>query len=115
MPGASFKYTKFEKHNVDHIGRLIEPRLTGARLNALAQAALVYSSIRFSSIRNGLPFLSHLTNVDRFSKGETYGNSHPASLFYSVRLGFLSDWPLIAAQAHMRHLYLVQRGNHEQH
>ena len=31
-----------------------------------------------------------------------------------VRLGLLSDSPLIAAQAHMRRLYLVQRGNREQ-
>ena len=29
-------------------------------------------------------------------------------------LGFLSDAPLIAAQAHTRRLYLVQRGNREQ-
>ena len=49
--------------------RLTEPGLTGARLNALAQATLIY--IRFVSIRNGLPFLSQLTNVNRFSKGET--------------------------------------------
>ena len=35
-------------------------------------------------------------------------------LFYGVRLGFLSDWPLSAAQAHTRRLYLVQRGNREQ-
>ena len=31
-----------------------------------------------------------------------------------VRLGFLSDSPLIVAQAHTRHLYLVQRGNRGQ-
>ena len=49
--------------------RLTEHGLTGARLNALVQAALVY--IRFVSIRNGLPFLSQLTNVNRFSIGET--------------------------------------------
>ncbi len=49
--------------------RLTEPGLTGARLNALAQAALVY--IRLVSIWNVLPFLSQLTNVNRFSKGET--------------------------------------------
>ena len=48
---------------------LTEPGLAGARLNALAQATLVY--IRFVSIRNGLPWLSQLTNVNRFSKGET--------------------------------------------
>ena len=31
-----------------------------------------------------------------------------------VRIGFLSDSPLIAAQAHTHRLYLVQRGNREQ-
>ena len=35
-------------------------------------------------------------------------------MLYGVRLGFLSDLALIAAQAHMRGLYLVQRGNREQ-
>ena len=34
-------------------------------------------------------------------------------MFGGVRLGFLSDWPLIAAQAHTRRLYLVQLGNRE--
>ena len=43
--------------------------LTGARLSAFEQAALVYT--RLLSIWNMLPFLSQLTNVDRFSKGET--------------------------------------------
>ena len=36
-----------------------------------------HSSIRFLSIRNGLPFFSQLTNVHCLnSKGENYGNSH---------------------------------------
>ena len=91
--------------------RLTEPGLTGARLNALAQSALVY--IRFVSIRNGLPFLSQLTNVNHFSKRGNYGNSHRDSMLYGVRLGFLSYWALIAALAHTRGLYLVQRGNRE--
>ena len=49
--------------------RLTEPALTGARLNAFEQAALVYT--RLLSIWNMLPFLSQLTNVNRFSKVET--------------------------------------------
>ena len=40
--------------------------------------------------------------------------AHGLSLLYGVRLGFLSDQALIAAQAHTRGLYLVQRGNREQ-
>ena len=92
--------------------RLTEPGLTGARLNALVLSALVY--IRFVSIRNGLPFLSQLTNVYRFSKGETTETTTELTCVYGVRPGFLSDWALIAAQAHTRGLYLVQRGNREQ-
>ena len=37
-----------------------------------------------------------------------------ATRLYGVRLGFLSDQALIAAHAHTRGLYLVQRGNREQ-
>ena len=62
----------------------------------------------------GYLFISQLTNVNRFSKGETTENSHRSSLFYGVRLGLLSDQALIAAQAHTDILYLVQRGNREQ-
>ncbi len=64
--------------------RLTEPSLTGARLNALAHAALVY--IRFVSIRDGLPFLSQLTNVNRFSKGETTETATELACF------MVSDW-----------------------
>ena len=35
-------------------------------------------------------------------------------MLYGVRLEFLSDQALIAAQAHTRGLYSVQRGNREQ-
>ena len=63
-----------------------------------------------------LQFLSQLTNVDRFSKGETTETAIELACcnLYGVRLGFLSDQALIAAQAHTRGLYLVQRGNREQ-
>ena len=49
--------------------RLTEPGLTGARLNAFAQAALVYT--RLLSIWNVLSFLSQLTNINGFSKEGT--------------------------------------------
>ena len=42
------------------------------------------------------------------------GGSQSINLGQCVRLGFLSDQALIAAQAHTRGLYLVQRGNREQ-
>ena len=50
--------------------RLIEPGLTGARVNALARPALVYN--KFGSCLYGMGylfFLSQLTNVNRFNKG----------------------------------------------
>ena len=62
----------------------------------------------------GYLFISQLTNVNRFSKGETTETAIELACKYGVRLGFLSDQALIATQAHTRSLYLVQRGNREQ-
>ena len=45
--------------------------LTGARLNALAQPALVYKKYGSCLYGMGYLFVSQLTNVNRFSKGET--------------------------------------------
>ena len=52
--------------------------------------------------------LSQLTNVNRFSKGETTETATELAWFV------VSDRALIAAQAHTRGLYLVQRANREQ-
>ena len=50
--------------------RLIEPGLTGARLNALAQPALVYKNTVLVYME-WVTFLSQLTNVNRFGTGKT--------------------------------------------
>ena len=50
--------------------RLSEPGLTGARLNSLAQPALVYKNTVLVTEWVNF-FLSQLTNVNLFSKGET--------------------------------------------
>ena len=55
-----------------------------------------------------LQFLSQLTNVNRFSKGETTQTATEQARC------MVSDQALNAVQAHTRGLYLVQRGNREQ-
>ena len=60
----------------------------------------------------GYHFYPSWQTLAALAKGKLRKQPPSYSLFYGVRLGFLSDWALIAAQAHG--LYLVQLGNREQ-